>query len=92
MAVIGVGQIGGSVALGARVAGAVTEVIAWSRKKYPELMVSVEILDKWYTDRHDHTYTTETGRLFKKPEKSSLRRSATGCASPMRSSCPSLPG
>jgi prephenate dehydrogenase len=31
MAVIGVGQIGGSVALGARVAGAVTEVVAWSR-------------------------------------------------------------
>jgi prephenate dehydrogenase len=33
MAVIGVGQIGGSVALGARVAGAVTEVVAWSRTK-----------------------------------------------------------
>jgi prephenate dehydrogenase len=31
MAVIGVGQIGGSVALGARVAGAVTDVVAWSR-------------------------------------------------------------
>ena len=33
MAVIGVGQIGGSVALGARVAGAVTEVVAWSRTR-----------------------------------------------------------
>ena len=33
MAVIGVGQIGGSVALSARVAGAVTEVVAWSRTK-----------------------------------------------------------
>src|SRR4051795_2808535 len=33
MAVIGVGQIGGSVALGARVAGAVTEGVAWSRTR-----------------------------------------------------------
>jgi prephenate dehydrogenase len=33
MAVIGVGQIGGSVALSARVAGAVTEVVAWSRTR-----------------------------------------------------------
>jgi prephenate dehydrogenase len=33
LAVIGVGQIGGSVALAARVAGAVTEVVAWSRTK-----------------------------------------------------------
>lgn len=33
LAVIGAGQIGGSVALGARVAGAVTEVVAWSRTK-----------------------------------------------------------
>jgi prephenate dehydrogenase len=33
MAVIGVGQIGGSVALAARVAGAVGEVVAWSRTK-----------------------------------------------------------
>jgi prephenate dehydrogenase len=32
MAVIGVGQIGGSVALAARAAGAVTEVIGWSRR------------------------------------------------------------
>jgi prephenate dehydrogenase len=33
LAVIGVGQIGGSVALAARVAGAVGEVVAWSRTK-----------------------------------------------------------
>jgi prephenate dehydrogenase len=31
MAVIGVGQIGGSVALAARAAGAITEVVGWSR-------------------------------------------------------------
>ena len=33
LAVIGAGQIGGSVALAARVAGAVSEVVAWSRTK-----------------------------------------------------------
>ncbi len=33
LAVIGVGQIGGSVALAARVAGAVNEVVGWSRTK-----------------------------------------------------------
>src|SRR5262245_42650220 len=33
LAVIGVGQIGGSVALAARVAGAVGEVVAWSRTR-----------------------------------------------------------
>ena len=33
MAVMGAGQIGGSVALAARAAGAVTEVVAWSRTR-----------------------------------------------------------
>ena len=41
-------------------------VIAWGRKLYPKLLVSVEILDKWYTDHFDDTpeYMTETGRHF----------------------------
>jgi Cof subfamily protein (haloacid dehalogenase superfamily) len=44
--------------------------IAWSmieraRGLYPKCLVSCEILDKWYTDRQDQPYTTETGRLFK---------------------------
>src|SRR6266567_4078078 len=26
------------------------KIIAWGRKQHPELLVSVEILDKWYTD------------------------------------------
>jgi len=47
MAVIGVGQIGGSVALGARVAGAVTEVIAWSRTRDKlERAQSLGIIDR----------------------------------------------
>src|SRR3954470_24270194 len=36
-----------------------------ARDMFEEVLVSVEILDKWYTDRDAHTYTTETGRLFK---------------------------
>src|SRR4051812_23005477 len=36
-----------------------------ARDMFEEVLVSVEILDKWYTDRDEHTYTTETGRLFK---------------------------
>lgn len=42
------------------------KVIAWGRKKYPELLVSVEILDKWYTDHYSDVpeYMTETARQF----------------------------
>ena len=36
-----------------------------ARDMFEEVLVSCEILDRWYTDRDDHTYTTETGRLFK---------------------------
>jgi Cof subfamily protein (haloacid dehalogenase superfamily) len=41
-------------------------VITWGRKLYPKLLVSVEILDKWYTDHFDETpgYMTETGKHF----------------------------
>src|ERR1700741_666197 len=28
------------------------KIIEWGRKKYPELLVSIEILDKWYTDHY----------------------------------------
>jgi len=42
------------------------KVIAWGRKKYPELLVSVEILDKWYTDHFEDVpeYMTETAKHF----------------------------
>ncbi len=42
------------------------KVIAWSRKKYPELLISVEILDKWYTDHYSDIpeYMTETAKKF----------------------------
>ena len=35
------------------------------RGQYPQALVTCEIMDRWYTDRADQTYTTETGRLFK---------------------------
>ncbi|MCL2646699.1 MAG: Cof-type HAD-IIB family hydrolase [Phycisphaerales bacterium] len=42
------------------------KVIAFARKKYPELLVSVEILDKWYTDHFDEVpeYVVETAKKF----------------------------
>ena len=30
-----------------------------------EVLVSCEILDRWFTDRFEQAYTTETGRIFK---------------------------
>ena len=40
-------------------------MIDTARDMFDEVLVSVECMDKWYTDRLDQTYTTETGRLFK---------------------------
>jgi len=42
----------------------VLEVIDLARKEYPEVLVSCEIMDRWFTDRHDPNVTTETGRMF----------------------------
>jgi prephenate dehydrogenase len=47
LAVLGAGQIGGSVALAARAAGAVTEVVAWSRTRDKlERAVALGIIDR----------------------------------------------
>ena len=43
----------------------VREVVRLARGRFPEVLVSCEILDRWCTDRFDETYTTETGRLFR---------------------------
>jgi Cof subfamily protein (haloacid dehalogenase superfamily) len=43
----------------------VRELISRARGRFESLLVSCEILDRWYTDRFDQTYTTETGRLFR---------------------------
>ncbi|MEI8196779.1 MAG: HAD-IIB family hydrolase, partial [Phycisphaerae bacterium] len=42
------------------------EVIHYARKLYPKMMVSIEILDKWYTDHYADIpeYATETAKHF----------------------------
>ncbi len=42
------------------------KIIAFARKKYRDMLVSVEILDKWYTDHYSDMpeYATETSRHF----------------------------
>jgi Cof subfamily protein (haloacid dehalogenase superfamily) len=40
-------------------------IIDHARDMFDEVLVTCEILDKWYTDRADETFTTETGKLFK---------------------------
>lgn len=43
----------------------VREIIDTARGMSNDVLVSCEILDRWFTDRDDHTHTTETGKLFK---------------------------
>jgi Cof subfamily protein (haloacid dehalogenase superfamily) len=43
----------------------VRQIIDVARDLHEEVLVTCEILDRWYTDRLDQTHTTETGRLFK---------------------------
>lgn len=43
----------------------VLEIINGARTIYPQLLVSCEVLDRWFTDRFEQSYTTETGRLFR---------------------------
>jgi len=35
-----------------------------ARERFPSVLVTCEILDRWHTDRSEQPYTTETGRLF----------------------------
>ena len=41
------------------------DVVRLARRLLPEVAVSAEILDRWYTDRLDERYFTETALLFK---------------------------
>ena len=45
-------------------AALVKRIIGFARKMEPALAVSVEVLDKWYTDRVDDDLATETARHF----------------------------
>ena len=42
------------------------KVIAFARRKYRDVLVSIEILDKWYTDHYSDVpeYATEVSRNF----------------------------
>ncbi len=47
-------------------AGSVARGIAdLARNELPNVLVSAEVLDQWYTDRVDSIYVTQTGRLFR---------------------------
>ena len=41
-----------------------SQIIHFARKKRPEILVSVEVLDKWFTDRIDPEFQTETAKQF----------------------------
>jgi Cof subfamily protein (haloacid dehalogenase superfamily) len=41
------------------------QIIDLARSESNSILASCEILDRWFTDRLDERYTTETGRLFK---------------------------
>jgi Cof subfamily protein (haloacid dehalogenase superfamily) len=43
----------------------VRDMVELARDMYDEVIVTCEVLDRWYTDRFDDAHTTETGRLFK---------------------------
>jgi Cof subfamily protein (haloacid dehalogenase superfamily) len=43
----------------------VRQIIEHARRLHPEVMVSCELLDRWYTDRQEDDYHTETGRMFR---------------------------
>jgi Cof subfamily protein (haloacid dehalogenase superfamily) len=43
----------------------VRQIIDRARDLFPQVLVGCEILDRWFTDRDEQTYTTETGRLFR---------------------------
>jgi Cof subfamily protein (haloacid dehalogenase superfamily) len=43
-------------------------VIELARSRHPQTLASIEILDKWYTDKFDPTYVTETAKVFQ-PDK-----------------------
>ncbi|MCJ7544152.1 MAG: Cof-type HAD-IIB family hydrolase [Phycisphaerae bacterium] len=38
-------------------------IVTLARREYPEVLVSAEVLDRWYTDRLDPAYVTETAKL-----------------------------
>lgn len=58
----------------------VRRLIEEARSLAPEVLVSCEVQDRWYTDALEQKYTTETGRLFR-PDK--IIPVARMCAEPV---------
>ena len=46
-------------------ADVVRRIVAHARDVFPQVLVSCEVMDRWYTDRFEPKYNTETGKLFK---------------------------
>jgi hypothetical protein len=47
-------------------AGGLTwRIIDDARDMFEEVQVSCELMDRWYTDRGEEAFTTETGKLFR---------------------------
>ncbi len=40
------------------------EIIDHARDMFDEVIITCEVLDKWFTDRADNSFTTETGKMF----------------------------
>lgn len=45
--------------------GLVRRMVERARALFPGILVSCEVLDRWYTDRFDPSHTTETGKTFR---------------------------
>jgi Cof subfamily protein (haloacid dehalogenase superfamily) len=43
----------------------VAQMVEVARDWFDDVIVTCEVMDKWFTDRADDKHTTETGRLFK---------------------------
>ena len=52
----------------------VRKIIDVARAIDPKVIVSLEILDHWFTDHFDPQYATETGRIFKPDEVGPLEK------------------
>jgi len=50
----------------------VQAVIRLARERHPDTLVSLEVLDHWYTDRFDARYATETSKAFLPDKVASL--------------------
>ncbi len=53
------------------------KVVNFARRTYPDVLVSAEIMDKWYTDQYDPSrdpFLTETAKLFEPDVVAPLRQ------------------